>query len=538
MIERFFNDMKRNNVHAQWRSDQFLPRRVDLFGNHIKDTAGFGIHILWWVCISLVCIGVIVRTTNYFLADLSLWNDEAAVALNIVHKSFLEIIGPLEYNQVAPIGFCLFTKFSASIFGETEMAFRLLSYLAGTAAIGLAFVLINNAAGLWPALLCAAQLAVVKEPIFFSNNLKPYASDLAIAIALILVAWKSHGLYSSCKRLALITISGVVAIWFSFPAIFILGGVGLMWFMEWLEKPTKKSFCIIAVICAIWLLNFWLQFRLLQSQANNAYLLEFWSDNFLPIIPKSLSDLKFFFELPHVFRDPLWTAFPVVSSFLFIGGCLIIWRQDRRLLVLILFPLVLNLAASGLKKYPFGERMLQYGTMNLFMPISIALVFLLAWFSEKKWQKTIITLLIILNLAEPAVNAAKHIFVPKKIEQVKQVVEQLTARDLSEQSLYIFGTSYTTYKYYFEQKELKPHSVVVGTGIRDPDSVNPKNQIELLNGEYWLLFGHAKQSKGYNYENAYIQAANRRGQQLGKIIDVGASAYLYSFPPRISTSGR
>lgn len=520
-----------------WSSAQLPFYSIDMFGTRLKNIVGSGIHVILWFCIFSIIVGIIVRTTNFFLADISFWTDEAGVALNIVQKDFLGLFKPLEYSQVAPIGFCLFEKLAVGIFGETEMAYRLLSYLTGTIAIGLVFVFVHNAVGFWPALLCAAQLAVIKEPIFYSNNLKPYASDIAIAIALMLIAWKSDVARSSWLQLVFIAISGIIAIWFSFPAVFILGGIGTMWLMDWLTEPRKKVFFILTAIFALWLISFWLQFRLLQSQTGNAYLLDFWREHFLPLPPKTLADLEFFFELPRIFRNPLWTGVPLISSILFIGGCLIIWKHNRRFLVIIVVPLMLNLIASSLKKYPFGDRMLQYGIMNLFIPISISLVFLVAWCSEKRWQKVIVMLLIIGNLAEPAVNAAKEIFVPREREQVKQIVKRLAIHEYGDKPYYIFGSSYNTYRYYMERIGVKPQLVVVGPGVNETHPADPKYQLSALYGNYWLLFGHAKQHNDYNYEKDYIQEADRRGTQLEKIIDVGASAYLYDFPmlPHISS---
>lgn len=523
------NPMGGSKIALSWSPSQLHLDSIDLFGINLKNMIGPSIYVLWWICILSVVVGIIVRTTNFFLADISFWTDEAAVALNIAQRDLIELFKPLDRSQVAPIGFCLFEKVSAGIFGETEIAYRLLSYLAGTSAIGLVFVLMRSAVGFWPALLCAAQLAVIKEPIFYSNNLKPYASDMAIAIALMLIAWKSDGARSSWPQLIFITIVGIIAIWFSFPAVFILGGIGTMWLMDWLERPQKKIIFIIAAICSLWLINFWLQFRLLQSQAHNTYLLDFWRDQFLPLAPKTMADLKFFFELPRIFRNPLWTGFPLISLILFVIGCLIIWKHNRRLMVLIVVPLILNLITSSLKKYPFGDRLLQYGTMNLFMPISISLVYLVAWCSEKKWQKILVMLLIIFNLAEPVVNAAQHIFVPVKREQVKQIVEQLANHGSGDEPYYIFGSSYNTYSYYMARMGIKPRNVVVGPGVNGADPIDPKKQLSSLHGQYWLLFGHAKKHNDYDYEKDYIREANRRGIQLEKIIDVGASAYLYNF---------
>ncbi len=55
---------------------------------------------------TIIYFGILVRVVQY-LSNRSLWNDEAALALNIVNRSYLELLQPLDYDQGAPIGFYL-----------------------------------------------------------------------------------------------------------------------------------------------------------------------------------------------------------------------------------------------------------------------------------------------------------------------------------------------------------------------------------------------------------------------------------------------
>ena len=51
-----------------------------------------------WMVFGAVVFGVICRLSQY-AANTSLWHDEAFVALNALHKSFAELLGPLDWNQ-------------------------------------------------------------------------------------------------------------------------------------------------------------------------------------------------------------------------------------------------------------------------------------------------------------------------------------------------------------------------------------------------------------------------------------------------------
>ena len=49
----------------------------------------------------IILIGVALRLGLY-LANNSLWLDESFIALNIVNKSFPELLKPLDYKQLLP----------------------------------------------------------------------------------------------------------------------------------------------------------------------------------------------------------------------------------------------------------------------------------------------------------------------------------------------------------------------------------------------------------------------------------------------------
>ncbi len=92
---------------------------------------------------SLVALGIILRLRQY-LANRSLWLDEAMLALNIIHKDFGELVGKLDYEQGAPLGFILLEKLAATLIGDGERALRLLPLLAGCASLVLFSFLPNT----------------------------------------------------------------------------------------------------------------------------------------------------------------------------------------------------------------------------------------------------------------------------------------------------------------------------------------------------------------------------------------------------------
>lgn len=80
------------------------------------------------------CIGL--RCAHYW-ADRSLWLDEAYLALNIVHCSFLQLLQPLQDEQVVPICFLIVEKLAVLLLGNHESVLRLFPLVASLGALPL-----------------------------------------------------------------------------------------------------------------------------------------------------------------------------------------------------------------------------------------------------------------------------------------------------------------------------------------------------------------------------------------------------------------
>jgi len=90
--------------------------------------------------LGLIALGIFTRLRIY-LADRSMWRDEAALALNVMHRSAGGLFGALDYNQGAPVGFLMIQKLLTSLLGSGEMAFRLWPTTASILAVPLFYLL-------------------------------------------------------------------------------------------------------------------------------------------------------------------------------------------------------------------------------------------------------------------------------------------------------------------------------------------------------------------------------------------------------------
>jgi hypothetical protein len=480
--------------------------------------------------ISFLVLGVAARI-RYYLADLSLWNDEAALALSLTTRSFADLFRPLDYNQVAPIGFCVAEKFFLSLFGNNEFALRLLPLLTGIVALFLTFQLVKHFFGPIAAILCTAQLAVMKKSIFYATEAKPYASDLAFALALMLLASSlaQNGRYN--MRLINLAVLGTIAVWFSFPSIFILVGIGCGLGIFFIRKSHGDKLFILCCIVIFWLLNLWIHFQFLESNVTNSYLKAFWNDRFMPLPPFSLNDLEFFLGLADVFHEPVWTAFPPLSVLMFGIGVVLMWRKNNMLFLWITIPIILNLIASALQKYPFGDRLLHYGVISLYLPIVTCMLWLWSLGQKYRWVKFLAGVLIVANLAEPSVNLIKHLVIPKKREQVRQVMEYIAKHPNADKPIFVHQWSMITFSYYQNRLGLNKNEVIISE-VQGPQTLDQiESDLSKLENRQlvWMLFGHGSHRGRVNIADRFLDSAQAIGNLIEKYADVGAAAYLFDF---------
>ena len=88
------------------------------------------------------------------------------------------------------------------------------------------------------------------------TEVKQYSSDVAIAVLLCLVLIQINGNKLSFTQILNFGIVGAIAIWFSYPAIFVLAGIGISYLLISLfEKNLLKTIKLLGIY-TIWALSF------------------------------------------------------------------------------------------------------------------------------------------------------------------------------------------------------------------------------------------------------------------------------------------
>src|SRR6187200_3669588 len=91
-----------------------------------------------WVSIAtimlLLLVGGSLRAASWLL-DRDLWGDEAKLAVNIVQRSPVKLLEPLDFDQGAPVGYLLLTKLVTTAAGTSEIALRFLPFIGSLIAL-------------------------------------------------------------------------------------------------------------------------------------------------------------------------------------------------------------------------------------------------------------------------------------------------------------------------------------------------------------------------------------------------------------------
>lgn len=175
------------------------------------------------VLIALV-LGIGSRVLRYLLR-FPLWGDECMLAANFATRSPVGLMSPLDYGQVAPIGFTELVWCFTRLSGFHEWSLRVVSLVAGIVGLIAMWRFAKRSLPTLSAMFAVTLLATSYYPIRHAVEVKPYALDLAWGILLLLVADSWRRAPQRIRWLILLAILTILAQFSSFTATFVAGGI-------------------------------------------------------------------------------------------------------------------------------------------------------------------------------------------------------------------------------------------------------------------------------------------------------------------------
>jgi hypothetical protein len=327
---------------------------------------------------AVVGAGVLWRVARY-LANWPLWGDEAYIAVSLLTRDFLGLTKPLEYYQIAPPGFLWAELVSIRSFGASELALRLLPFACGIASLFLFCRLASTVLDRRSALMAIAFFAVSFYPVRHANEVKPYSSDLLLALVIIDLAVLAWNRPDSKRMWGLMTLVSAVGVWVSYPLILVSTGVGVVLGVRaWLRRsrsfaPVVAVLIFLAATLASWAAMYGLVARPQALAAPFLTQMDTWEDSFPPILrPWALPWWLLKTHTGNMLAYPYGGNHfgSVLTTLLVIAGSIGFWKRNRAVLILLLAPLGPAFLAAALHRYPYGTS----ARISLFMAPAICLL--------------------------------------------------------------------------------------------------------------------------------------------------------------------
>ena len=504
-------------------------------------------HVLTRAITGVVLIGVAARAFAY-LSNRSLWLDEAMIALNIGQRSFGELIGRLDFNQAAPLGFLWLEKLAVVALGPGERALRLWPLLASFATLVVFAILARRLLGPLAAVGTLALLALSTSQVYYGAEVKQYAFDVLCAAALLLVPLgrssrvpEGAGVDPASRWWAL-GLAGALAVWFSHPAVFLLPGVAL--YVATAPRRGSGSWRPLLMVGVSWGLSFALAYSASAREASTSPLMaQFWADGFMPLLPASREDLAWFGGAAAGWIrgtfDFSETVSPVRTAAIWVGGILAglgavrAWVGRRREVCLVALPILLALVASALRRYPFEGRLILFlvpstlllmgwgldATATLARARTKRVGGVLAW-SVTAAMPSLAAVVLVAWLANP------------RREELRPVLQALAGRARPDDVVYMHSGAQHAHLYYERACETcRIDARVVRGAFPLEDAAAIEAEIARLppEGRVWMVFSHSWWGYGDIERRLLVEQLGERAIRVDSVTAVGARAYSFDF---------
>ena len=221
---------------------------------------------LMWV---LIAAGIGLRLFHYFY-NRSLWIDEVYLSTSLVQMDFWQLATEeLAYQQKAPIGFLWLVKLVVLLFGNGEMALRLVPLLSGIAALFVFRPVAKCMLKPLGAVLAMALLALAPVLVYHSVEMKQYSTEMLASVLSLYLYLKFHEKLA-LKSLLIWGFAGAIILWFSYSSIFLLAGIGIGLSLHYLLKKQWKPLFLSLIPFGLWFFSFALNFYLFTYEKTGA----------------------------------------------------------------------------------------------------------------------------------------------------------------------------------------------------------------------------------------------------------------------------
>ena len=232
---------------------------------------------------SILPIGVFLSFFQFFF-NRSLWMDEAFIGNNLINRNFLQLLEPLDDDQVAPILYLYVQKFIILLFKYDELSFKILPLICFISSSILFYKIITSYFSNYLVQIFAFSIFSSNYVlIYYSSEVKQYIVDVFVTLLIYYFTIKS--LKSSKHQL--LCLVGVITIFLSNISIIVLF---CSWFFLFYHYVIKSMIKIkkLVIIGLVWALFFGIYFfAFIHNHPTRDFMQDYWlrAGAFMPYSP-------------------------------------------------------------------------------------------------------------------------------------------------------------------------------------------------------------------------------------------------------------
>ena len=308
---------------------------------------------------ALLFLGLAARLVRYGL-QFPIWQDEAYLAMNYLGRGYLGLAGNLDCHQVCPLLF-LWTEYTfVKLLGFSVASLRLFPLLCGVGSLflfrHLAGRLLRGTALLFAVAIFAASYPLIR----YGCEAKPYSCDVFFSLAMLSLAvqwWQCR----ATRWLWFLAALAPFALGFSFPCVFTAGGISLAIAFVLLKERVRNAWMPWIAYNASLLAGFCLLYAVNvrnQTAGELQWMRDYWQ-NIFPPLDSALGFIKWsaVVHTSEMLQHPVGGArgASILTAICCFVALAVLWRKKQYVFAAFcLFPLLPNLVAAAIKRYPYG----------------------------------------------------------------------------------------------------------------------------------------------------------------------------------------
>ena len=492
---------------------------------------------------AVILVAGVIRV-RLFAARRSLWFDEAAVAMNIIERSFGALLLPLDHEQTAAPLFLWGERVAVMLGGNNEWALRALPLLAG---LLLPFAMWSVAKRLFSpveALVAVALVALSPFLIYYANEVKPYGIDALVTTLLFAAALRIREQPGDRGRWLALALGGAVAIGIAIPAPFVLAGVAVFLLArpEVRRAPGFRAHAALTVVAWAVAAGLALLVYLPLMKHDSfigSFMQHYWGTSFLSNEPPGLKsrvlDAVSAAIRTTFFDKVMWPQQLNMLMLVAVAGAIrIVMTRGLAYAAMLGVPVLLLVCAAALQIYPLGDRLILFAA-----PITaIALVAGVTWparLIHGPRQPMMTAVLGALLLVVPIWRAGAAMRNPPGRSETREMIHELVrvrSQSASRPPVWLSAGSVMAWRYYTGATHQPKMDLQPGVPLPQPDSIEPG----VLLGKWpQSAEGKAKGDWAMWELNRLHDAGNGCGWMLLSVLESGERELLFDAIRRSNT---